>query len=370
MALKKTPMYESHVERGGRVVEFAGFLMPVSYDGIVVEHERVRNAVGLFDVSHMGEIEITGSSASAFADYVVTNNVEKLTEGQICYTVACNERGKILDDLLVYKFSPERILLVVNAVNTEKIFTHLQNVATDGVIIENLSNRVGQIAVQGPKSLELLLRSDLCSPVRDHLEALRYYHFVTFNSAGSEVLLSRTGYTGELGYEIYIAADEALGVWNELLEAGKAMGVTPIGLGARDTLRFEASYCLYGHELDEETSPLEVGLLWLVKLKKGKFIGCEALTAEQESGSPRMLAGFEIEGRGIARQGYTVTYRGTEVGRVTSGTFAPYLKKSLAMALVTSSAPQDGEGFAIELRGRSVPARCVGLPFYRSRANE
>lgn len=383
MALK-TPIYEAHAAREGRIVEFAGFLMPVTFEGIVAEHERVRSAVGLFDVSHMGEIEITGGEARAFVDYVVSNNVAKLDRGQICYTVCCNDDGHVLDDLLVYKFSEERILLVVNAVNTRKIHDHLEAVlrgevdvksgdrlaelGNGDITITNTSPETAQIAVQGPHARDLLLSSSLCAPVRDELAALPYYRFFTVPYGGGEVLLSRTGYTGELGYEIYLPASLALDVWNELLDRGEEYGAAPIGLGARDTLRFEPAFCLYGHELDEKTSPLEAGLSWVVKLKKGEFIGREALTAEKEAGPSRMLIGLEIAERGIARQGFSVMVEGREVGAVTSGTFSPTLKRSLALALVDRSFPLDDGGITVDIRGKSIRANRVPLPFYKSRS--
>lgn len=364
MALKKTPLYESHRSLGGKIVEFAGYLMPVTFEGIVAEHNRVRNQVGLFDVSHMGEIELRGPDAVGFADRLVTNNVRKLAPGQICYTVSCNEKGTVLDDLLVYRYSDDRILLVVNAVNTDKIFNHVESVAPGGVEVVNLTDRIGQIAVQGPRSIELLRASALSKDIPGDLEQLQYYHFVTFEREGCEVIFSRTGYTGERGYEIYGPAGQTLGIWNDLLDAGKSLGVAPIGLGARDTLRFEASYCLYGHELDEETSPLEAGLSWLVKLKKGEFIGRDALAGEKERGPARRLIGLEIEERGIARQGFPVLHGKEAVGAVTSGTFAPALKKSLAMALVSRSVPAGDENFGIEIRGNTVSAKRIPLPFY------
>ncbi|HUV35587.1 MAG TPA: glycine cleavage system aminomethyltransferase GcvT [Patescibacteria group bacterium] len=383
MALK-TPIYEAHVARGGRIVEFAGFLMPVSFEGIVAEHERVRNAVGLFDVSHMGEIEITGRDACAFTDYIVSNNVGRLEEGQICYTVCCNDAGRVLDDLLVYKFSEERILLVVNAVNTKKIYDHVGAVlrgAVDvksrdrlaeerkkDVAIRNVSPETAQIAVQGPNARDILRSSRICAPVRDELATIPYYRFIIFRYNGGEIVVSRTGYTGELGYEIYLPAPLALDVWNELLACGEDYGAAPIGLGARDTLRFEPAFCLYGHELDEETSPLESGLSWVVKLKKGDFIGREALAAEKDAAPSRVLIGLEIEGRGIARQGFSVLKQGTGIGTVTSGTFSPTLKKSLAMALVSRSISLDNGGITVDIRGKSVPANRVPLPFYKSRA--
>jgi aminomethyltransferase len=367
MELKKTPLYEAHVEAGGRIVAFAGYLMPVSFEGIVAEHARVRTAVGLFDVSHMGEISITGPGARAFTDRIVTNNVDRLAVGQICYTVACNERGTVLDDLLVYKFSEERILLVVNAVNTEKIFNHVRALAPRGIEVRDLTMGIAQIAVQGPRSRELLMKTTICEPVRDALRELKYYRFVAFERQGEEVILSRTGYTGELGYEIYLPAGQGLEVWRELVKVGAGLGVGPIGLGARDTLRFEPCLCLYGHELDEETSPLEAGLSWLVKLNKDDFLGRGALSREKEAGPRRTLAGFEIEGRQIARQGFTVLHGGAPVGTVTSGTFAPTLRKSLALALVSSAAPPAGE-YLIDVRGKAAAAKRIPIPFYQSRS--
>ncbi len=369
MALK-TPLYDSHVRRGGRIVDFAGFMMPVSFEGIVAEHERVRTKVGFFDVSHMGEIEITGPAALEFADYAVSNNVAKLEEGQICYSVCCNEAGRVLDDLLVYRFSKERILFVVNAVNTEKIYNHLIGIGRDGAKVENLTPAIGQIAVQGPASRDLLLASEFCAPVRDAVRDLGYYRFFTFQYMDREVILSRTGYTGELGYEIYLPSALALGLWDELLDSSGDFGAAPIGLGARDTLRFEPCYCLYGHELDEDTSPLEAGLSWVVKLKKGDFIGRDSLAAEKKTGSARKLVGLELADRGIPRQGFNVLNDGAVKGKVTSGTFSPTLRKALAMALVDRDLPQDANKLSIDIRGKSVPAKLVGLPFYASHVND
>jgi len=368
MEAKKTPLYEAHIKRGGKIVEFAGYLMPVQFKGIIAEHTTVREKVGLFDVSHMGEIEITGPRALEFADYVVTNHVAKLEDGQICYTVACNDKGKALDDLLVYRFGKDRILLVVNAVNTDKIFSHLEKVKWDDVEVVNRTIDIGQIAVQGPLSRELMGKTGTFSGVKEKIRNLKYYRFFTFDIDGSEVILSRTGYTGELGFEIYLPAEITERVWDELLEAGSELGAEPIGLGARDTLRFEASFCLYGHELNEETSPLEAGLSWLVKLKKGDFIGRDALLKEKEQGPARALVGFEIEGRQIARQGFPVKLDGEVVGGVTSGTFAPTLKRSLAMAFVARDKVSEDGAYYIEIRGKDVEAKRVKLPFYRSRS--
>jgi len=326
MALK-TPLYDSHVARGGRMVEFAGFMMPVTFEGIVAEHETVRERVGLFDVSHMGEIWIMGPGALEFADYAVTNSVAKLDEGQICYTVCCNEKGKVLDDLLVYRFTDEKILFVVNAANVDKIFAHVKSIAPDGLSVVNVSPDTAQIAVQGPSARDLLLAHPVFSPLEAGIRDLGYYRFFTFESGGAEIILSRTGYTGELGYEIYLPNAMAMEVWDGLLDGGGKLGAAPIGLGARDTLRFEPGYCLYGHELDEATSPLEAGLSWVVKLKKEDFVGRAALLEEKENKPARKLIGLEVTGKGIPRQGFAVHFGGEKVGAVTSGTFSPTLRK-------------------------------------------
>jgi len=365
MALK-TPLYDSHVEQGGRMVEFAGFMMPVTFEGIVAEHEAVRTKTGIFDVSHMGEIFIVGPGALEFADYAVTNSVAKLEEGQICYTVCCNEQGRVLDDLLVYRFSDDRILLVVNAVNTGKIFDHVREIAPEGLDITDRTSGIAQIAVQGPGSRDMLAKLPFFSEVEARIRDLGYYRFFSFEHEGDEIIVSRTGYTGELGFEVYLPAGKARGVWDSLLGAG----AVPIGLGARDTLRFEPAYCLYGHELDEETSPLEAGLSWVVKLKKDDFVGRDSLVKEKEDKPARKLIGLEVTGKGIPRQGFAVSYGGEEVGKVTSGTFSPTLKKPLAMALVKRSVPKDAEGITIDIRGREAPAAITQLPFYKGSVND
>jgi aminomethyltransferase len=367
---EKTPLYDSHVKREGRIVEFAGFHMPVTFEGIVAEHETVRTKVGLFDVSHMGEIFVTGPGAVDFADYAVTNSVAKLDEGQICYSVCCNEKGHVLDDLLVYRFSDERVLFVVNAVNVDKISAHLQSIVPDGLKIRNLTSGIGQIAVQGPAARDLLISDPFFSRVAAGIKELGYYRFFTFEHEGAEILLSRTGYTGELGYEIYLPAKMTMRVWDGLLDGGGEHGAAPIGLGARDTLRFEPGYCLYGHELDEDTSPLEAGLSWVVKLKKDDFVGRDALAAEKEEKPARKLIGLEVTGKGIPRQGFTVHYDGKMVGKVTSGTFSPTLKKALAMALVKRTVPKEAEGITIDIRGRAASAVRKPLPFYKGSVND
>lgn len=367
---RKTALYDRHVENGGKIVDFAGFLMPVSFEGIVAEHNRVRDRVGLFDVSHMGEIEITGERAAEFTDYVVTNSVGSLDDGQICYTVCCNNEGHALDDLLVYRFSSGRILIVSNAANYEKIFRHLSDKRWDDVDVKNISDATGQIAIQGPRSRELMLKSDICAGFEEKVKNLDYYRFFSFEKDGEEIILSRTGYTGELGYELYVPAGRVVDVWDDLARAGKELGVAPIGLGARDTLRFEAGFCLYGNELDEDTSPLEARLSWTVKLDKGDFIGRDALADEKKNKPARKLIGLELIGRGIARTGFKVFQNGEEAGRVTSGNYSPTLGKSLAIAMIRRSISKKIKDFEIEIRGRRLEAKRVKFPFYKSRVKD
>ncbi|MBD3179591.1 MAG: glycine cleavage system aminomethyltransferase GcvT [Candidatus Latescibacteria bacterium] len=368
--MKKTALYKKHVDSGGKMVDFAGFMMPVSYTGIVNEHETVREKVGLFDVSHMGEIEITGDRALEFADYAVTNSVEALDNGRICYTVCCRNDGGILDDLLAYRFSSDRILLVANAANYQKIYRHLSGIAWDDIEVTDRSAGIGQIAVQGPLSLDLLLRSDLCTPVRDQLEELDYYHFFTLLNDGEEVIISRTGYTGEKGYEVYMPEGQIIRAWEDFMEKGKEMEALPAGLGARDTLRFEAGYCLYGHEIDEETSPLEARLSWVVKLDKEDFVGKEALVEQKKNKPERKLIGLEMTDKGIPRQGFDIYTGGEKVGRITSGTFSPTLRKPLAMALIKRSVSRKIKDFEIDVRGKMKNAKRIKLPFYPGRVKD
>jgi aminomethyltransferase len=276
----------------------------------------------------------------------------------------------VLDDLLVYRFSDQRVLFVVNAVNVSKIFAHLQSVAPAGVKVMDETAAIGQIAVQGPAARDLLVSDPFFSRVATGIKELGYYRFFTFEHEGEEIILSRTGYTGELGYEIYLPARMSKDLWDGLLDGGGEYGAAPIGLGARDTLRFEPGYCLYGHELDEETSPLEAGLSWVVKLKKDDFIGREALAAEKENKPARKLIGLEVTGKGIPRQGFAVHHDGEVVGKVTSGTFSPTLKKALAMALVKRTVPKEAEGITIDIRGRAATAARTPLPFYRGSVND
>ena len=367
---KKTTLYNTHVNNGGKIVDFAGFLMPVSFEGIVAEHNKVREQVGLFDVSHMGEIEVKGERAAEFTDYVVTNDVGSLDDGQICYTVCCNNDGHVLDDLLVYKFSSERILIVSNASNYEKIFRHLSDVRWDDVEVTNMSEGTGQIAIQGPRSRELMLESDICKGFEDMIKNLDYYRFFSFEKDGEEIILSRTGYTGELGFEIYVPSGRTVDIWGDLERVGNKFGVAPIGLGARDTLRFESGFCLYGNEINEDTSPLEARLAWTVKLDKGDFIGRNNLVEEKENKPARKLIGLELTERGIPRTGFKVFQNGDEVGHVTSGNYSPTFRKPLAIAMIKRSIPKEMKDFEIEIRGRKLSAKKVKFPFYNGRVKD
>ena len=364
--LKHTPLYDAHVAAGARLVPFAGFEMPVSYAGVIEEHTTVRERVGLFDVSHMGEFVVSGPDTWSYLDRVVTNDCSKLAADGVLYTVMCRENGTVVDDLLVTRMAADRALIVVNASNIEKDFAHMKRLVAGRVELENASDEWALIAVQGPRAHELVGATPMLAPVRDDVDTVGYYRWRGFAAGGDRFVLSRTGYTGERGFEIFAPPARARELWDQLMATGAAMGVAPAGLGARDTLRFEASLCLYGHELDDETTPLEAGLHWLVKLGKADFVGRDALVGEKERGSRKQLVGFELEGRSIARQGYAVMRGESMVGKVTSGTWAPTLKKSLCMAYVDADSV-DAE-LAIQVRTNAVAAKRVPIPFYPSKA--
>jgi aminomethyltransferase len=366
--LKRTPLYDTHKSLGARMVPFAGFEMPVSYTGIIQEHESVRERVGLFDVSHMGEFVVTGADTWKWLNAIVTNNCARLEDGAVLYTAMCREDGTVVDDLLVSRVANDRAVVVVNAANIEKDYGHMEERLTGEVELHDASDDTALIAVQGPRSFELLGRCPTFAPVHDRVQSLRYYRHFAFDADGS-ITVSRTGYTGERGVELLVPPQRAEALWRELSEHGADLGVQPVGLAARDTLRFEAAFCLYGHELDDETTPLEAGLRWVVKFKKGNFVGRDALLAEKERGSKKRLVGLELEGRHIARQGYAVRADGGEVGVVTSGTFSPTLGRSVCMAFVESARAHDPT-FEIDVRNKRIGARRVELPFYRSRAAE
>jgi len=367
-ALKRTPLYEAHLAAGAKLVPFAGYEMPVTYSGLIDEHTAVRERVGLFDVSHMGEFEVTGPDTWAWLDRIVTNDCSKLADDGILYTVMCREDGTVVDDLLVSRMGPERALIVVNASNIDKDFAHMKRQVTGRVELVNRSDDWALIAVQGPRAHDLVKVTPMLAPVRGEVDGMAYYRWRAFDSNGVRMILSRTGYTGERGFEIFVPPAHARALWDELMTAGASMGVAPAGLGARDTLRFEAAMCLYGHELDDETSPLSAGLNWLVKLTKPAFTGRDALVREKEHGSKKKLLGLELEGRNIARQGFAVMHGNDVVGKVTSGTWSPTLKKSLCLAYV--DADRVDADLAVQVRTAPVAAKRVAIPFYPSRARD
>lgn len=342
------------------MVEFAGWSMPVQYGGVLDEHRAVRQRAGLFDVSHMGEIRVAGAGAEAFLQRLTPNNIERLAPGRAHYSGLLNERGGYLDDLLVYRLGDEEFLIVVNAANAESDFDWIRGHASDGVTVEDVSADYALLALQGPRALDILARLTDTA-----LEEIRYYRFGRGRVADRDAILSRTGYTGEDGFELYVAPDDAPAIWRRLLEAGEPESLVPAGLGARDTLRLEAGMALYGHELDAETTPWEAGLDWVVKLDTGDFIGRRALLEQQETGVARRLVGFQVEGRGIAREGHAVLVDGEPAGRVTSGTFSPTFEKALGMAYLSAETAEPGRHVEIEVRGRRLPAGLVALPFYR-----
>jgi len=359
-ALRRTPLYARHVALGARMVPFGGWEMPVEYSGITDEHLAVRTRAGLFDVSHMGQIEVAGRDALAGLQRITSNDASKLTIGQAQYAALTTERGAFVDDLLVYRLANDHFMLVVNASNIEKDFAWIaQGVAVAGdAVAVNTSARYALIAVQGPAAREVL------QPLTAADLGMKYYWFATGEVAGVRATISRTGYTGEDGYEVFVAPAYAARVWDALLEAGRAVDLRPAGLGARDTLRLEAAMRLYGNDIDDTTSVLEAGLEWIVSWSKGDFVGREALAAQKAAGVPRRLVGFEMSDRAIARHGYPVVIGDQPVGVVTSGTQTPFLRKAIGMAYVPASVAPDAE-IAIDIRNRRVPARLVPLPFYK-----
>ena len=357
--MKKTPLYEKHLALGGKMTEFGRWLLPVQYTGILEEHRRVRDAAGLFDVSHMGEVTVTGPRAGEFVEKLVTNAVRRAENGRCIYSPMCAPDGGVVDDLLVYKRADDRYLIVVNAANTDKDFEWMRAHAAEGAELCNVSGQYAQLAVQGPRA-QAILQKLTDTP----LEAIRFYRFREgCRVNGAEAIVSRTGYTGEDGFEVYVAPDKAPALWDAILEAGRGEGIVPVGLGARDTLRFEAALPLYGHELSDTTTPLEAGLSKFVKFDKGDFIGRDALLRQSRE-IPRTLVGLEMTDRGIARAGCEVRLGGRPAGAVTTGTFSPTLRLNIAMALVDSACLSAGEPVSVVIRGKELAAKRVELPFY------
>ena len=360
--MKRTPFFDMHTALGAKMTDFAGYDMPVQYAGIIEEHLAVRNSVGIFDVSHMGEFIVEGTSAAAFLQHVTINDVTKLFPGRIHYTALCYEDGGIVDDLLVYKITEEKYMLVVNAGNIAKDWEWLSGYLPDGVKLTNRSDETALLAVQGPHSLPMLQK---LTPI--DLSLIPYYHFCKGTIAGIPMIISRTGYTGELGFELYLESshDAAQSVWDSLFEAGKEYNVQPIGLGARDTLRLEMGFCLYGSDIDATTNPLEAGLGWITKLNKKEFLGKNALLKVKKEGVKRRLIGCTLPGKTIARHGYFFTRHGATVGMVTSGTFSPSLQKGIAMGYVDSVILPGEEHLAVSIRGKDIPVTTATIPFLK-----
>ncbi|MEX2116687.1 MAG: glycine cleavage system aminomethyltransferase GcvT [Bacteroidota bacterium] len=360
--MKQTPFYEKHRAAGAKLIEFGGYEMPVQYPaGIVQEHLTVRKKVGVFDVSHMGEFEVRGTGAAAFLQRMTVNDIMKLEEGRAQYSAMLYENGGIVDDLLVYH-AGDYYLLVVNASNCTKDLEWLRSHASGDVRIDDVSDRTALLAVQGPKSLATL------QPLTSFdLSSLGYYRFCVAEVAGVRMIVSRTGYTGELGFELYFQADEARAhaVWDAIFESGREFGIAPVGLGARDTLRLEMGYCLYGNDIDQTTHPLEAGLGWITKIEKGEFIGKPALVKAASEGLRRKLVGFTLPEKNLARHGFVLKDKGMPAGIVTSGTFSPSLQRGIGMGYVTAGAAQSGGTIGVDIRGKDIPATIVDLPFIR-----
>ncbi len=362
--MNKTPLNQVHRELGARMVDFGGWDMPVQYSGVIEEHVAVREAAGLFDVSHMGEVEVTGSNALDFIQQLTINDAAKLVDGQIQYSAMCYPEGGVVDDVTLYRFNATHFLFCVNASNTDKDFAWMQQVLADSamndVTLNNRSAEFAQIALQGPKAVAILAGlTDVA------LADIAYYHFCEGDVAGVPMIISRTGYTGEDGFELYLPASAAVEIWQQLMTAGIPYGLLPIGLGARDTLRLEKGYALYGHELSREISPLEAGLAWITKLDKDDFVGKAALVAQKAGGVPRRRVGLMMQERGIPREGYPLFVGDREVGVVTSGTMSPTLKVGVALALVAPDVAGADTELQVAIRNRRMCAKVARPPFVK-----
>ncbi len=359
--MKNTALSHIHEALGAKMVPFAGYNMPVQYEGVNIEHETVRNNLGVFDVSHMGEFLISGKNALALIQKVCSNDASKLIDGKAQYSYFPNETGGIVDDLIVYRLNEEKYLLVVNASNIEKDWNWINKHNTMGADLRNLSDDYSLLAIQGPKAVEAM--QSLSSV---DLNSIPFYNFKVADFAGIEhTIISATGYTGSGGFEIYCKNSEVEQVWNKVMEAGAKFGIKPVGLAARDTLRLEMGYCLYGNDITEETSPLEAGLGWVTKFTKD-FINSEALKKQKEEGLSQKLVAFEINERGIPRQGYDIVdNQGIKIGFVTSGTMSPSLNKGIGLGYVPINYSEPGSEIAIQIRKNAVPATVVKLPFYK-----
>lgn len=360
--LKRTPLFPVYAEHGARVIDFGGWELPVQFTGIQKEHDAVRQQAGLFDVSHMGEVKIGGEGALPFLQKITTNDVSKLEDSQCQYSLMCYPDGGVVDDLLVYKLGTNNYMLVINASNIDKDLAWMRQNASDNVTITNISDETAMLALQGPHAQQILAK--LTDAPIQTLKTFRFLADVSVS--GIPALLSRTGYTGEDGFELYIDAKDAIPLWKLLLEAGGEHDLVPAGLGARDTLRFEARLPLYGQELSKEISPLEAGLSYFVKLDKGDFIGRDVIAGQKANGTPRKLVGIEMIERGIPRPHYKVTNAdGQPIGEVTTGTQSPTFKTNVGLALIDSAYSALGTELHVEIRGAQVKAKVVATPFYK-----
>jgi glycine cleavage system T protein (aminomethyltransferase) len=361
--MKRTPLFSAHRRAGAKMVAFAGWEMPVQYQGVIDEHLAVRSRAGLFDVSHMGEIEVRGKGATEFCQSITANDISRMKIFQAQYNLLLNERGGVTDDVIFYRLAPDEYFICVNASNSDKDFAAIEARAAGQVEVANVSSEYAQLALQGPRAEKILQ-----SLTESSMAELKSFAFQFANVAGVRCLAARTGYTGEDGFELYCRSAQASQLWFALLEAGAADGLVPAGLGARDTLRLEMAFPLYGHELDETTTPLEAGLAWVVKLSKGDFLGRSVLLQQKEHGLERKLVGLEMLEPGIARGGYPLFKNRVGIGRITSGTKSPSLGKAIALGYVAAAEAALGNIVNVEIRGRKIPAKIVSLPFYRRKA--
>lgn len=359
--MKKTRFYSVHQKLNAKIVEFAGYQMPIQYSSIIAEHKAVRNSVGVFDVSHMGEIFIRGNKALDFVNYITVNDASILTDGRVQYSAMCYEDGGIVDDLLVYRISETEFLLVVNASNKDKDYEWMKKNNKFDVEISDESDEYSLLAVQGPNSKSTIQK--ICDRPLD----LEYYHFFKAKIDGVDMIVSRTGYTGELGYELYFKGDDATAekIWNAIFEAGKEFNIQPVGLGARDSLRLEMGFCLYGNDIDQTTNTIEAGLGWITKLKKTNFIGKDVLVKTKEEGPKRKLVALISEEKCFPRHGYDLSVDGKKVGHITSGTVSPILEKAIALGYVESIYAKEGTQVNFLIRGKEIPATVTKLPFIK-----
>jgi aminomethyltransferase len=360
--MKKTRLYSIHEKLGAKIVDFAGYKMPVQYTSIISEHKSVRTSVGVFDISHMGEIFISGDKALDFVQHITVNDASLLIDGRIQYSAMCYKDGGIVDDILVYRINEKKYMLVVNASNKDKDYQWMINNNNFEVDISDESDDYSLLAVQGPNSKKVIEK--LFGEIID----LEYYHFRLIKIDGTEVILSRTGYTGELGYELYFKGDESVAenIWDKLFEAGEKFDIKPIGLGARDSLRLEMGYCLYGNDIDQTTNTIEAGLGWITKLKKTEFLGQDVLMKEKETGITRKLVPMISDEKAFPRHGYNLSVEGVVVGKITSGTVSPMLGKAIALGYVESDFAKEGNKIDFIIRGREIPAVITKLPFVKN----